>query len=351
MSFLCTTHDERHNGIFKFIPEGYIKMTKKKSDNKILDVRKCAHKTLTEKMLHEDIKWFYDQMGLKYPKVYIAASYEVQKNNIEKYKKSESVEAKYNDAVRNKGLTADITEDQIEELRKQYGATSENHALDKVSEVLTKNTKGSGSDQYFGIGFELFYSLNDEVVQRIKNFYRKGVFNIEYYESEIFICECPTAIRFDKEGRLHGGEKAAIAFADGNDYFLVRDVFFTSKMWKKIQGRTMSVEETLGLPNIEQRCIALEYLGPEAFLEQTKAVKLDGPTEKGNTLFSVKLKMGENRFGDSGTYEYKLLQYACTSTSRKYASFVPEDIVKADAGMAWKHKMTIEEYLKIEKET
>lgn len=314
--------------------------------SKIIDVRKVTHKEVTEKDVASEITWIYKAMDLKKPKIYIADSYKAQKQLIQKYKKSDSIEAKYNDKIRNKGLSSDISEEAIEELRERYGSTSENFALDKATEVLTKNTVNASTDQYFGAGFELFYSLDEETDKLLYEFYAKGIFNIEYYEKECFICTFPVAMRFDKENRLHGGEKPAIEFADGNHYFLVRDVYFDADMWKKIQSRNMPINEILALPNIEQRCVALEFLGPEKLLEQSKAVLIHGPTKKGNSLYTVKLNMGSNRVGNAaGEYEYKLLQYGCPSTDRKYASFVPEDIKDADAAMAWKFNISKEQYL------
>lgn len=334
-------YDDREKGSYLTI------MASKKSQ--ILDIKKLKHKELKEADIRADIDWIYDQLGKKSPKIVISQSYKAQKSLIKKATtktKGASLEATYNQTIRNKGLTKDITEEQIEELRERYGSTSENFALDRTTEVLTKNTANAESDQYFGAGFELFYSLDMETDKRLYKMYEKGIFNIEYYEKECHICEFPVALRFDKENRLHGGEKAAIQFADGNDYFLVRDVYFDAEMWEKIQSRKMPIEEILSLPNVEQRSVAIEFMGPESLLEQSQATKIHGTTERGNTLYHVKLKMGDaNSWNDGGSYTYTLLQYACPSTDRKYASFVPENIMDADEAMAWKFSLTKEEYL------
>lgn len=317
------------------------------STKNIHDIKKLKHKEVTAKAIEKDIKWIYNTLGIKkMPKIYIADSYKIQKQNVQKHNKSGSLASRYNETIRNKGLTRDISEEAIEELRKRYGSTTDNTALDRVTEVLTKNTPDFHTDQYFGIGFEMFYSLDIETNKKLFKFYAKGIFNIEYYEGECFICTNPVAIRFDKSDRLHGGEKAAIEFADGHDYFLVRDVFFEASMWKKIQSRKMPINEILALPNVEQRSVAIEFMGPESLLKQCDAVKIHGTTKRGNTLYDVKLKMGEsNSWNNGGTYTYKLLQYACPSTDRKYASFVPETIKNADEAMAWKFNLTTEEYL------
>jgi hypothetical protein len=302
---------------------------------------------LAPKDIKSDIKWVYETLGIKkMPKIYIADSYRVQKEQVQKHCKSESLASRYNETIRNKGLTRDITEEAIDELRDRYGTTSDNVALDRLTEVLTKNTKNFHTDQYFGSGFEMFYSLDLKMNKKLFDFYKKGIFNIEYYEDECFICTNPIAIRFDDKDRLHGGEKPAIEFADGHSYFLVRDVYFEAEVWKKIQSRTMPITEVLNLPNVEQRSVAIEFVGPEAILEQCDAVKIHGTTARGNTLYDVKLKMGDgNSFNDGGHYTYKLLQYACPSTDRKYASFVPENINDADEAMAWKFYLTKEQYL------
>ncbi len=313
----------------------------------IHNIKKLKYKPVLSKDIKDDIKWIYKLLDIKkMPKIFIADSYKVQKENVQKYKDSSSLASRYNETIRNKGLTKDISEEAIEELRKRYGTTTDNVALDRVTEVLTKNTKDFQTDQYFGVGFEMFYSLDLEMNKKIYKFYGKGIFNIEYYEKQCFICTFPEAIRFDKKDRLHGGEKAAIQFADGHSYFLVRDVFFEASMWKKIQSRKMPIDEILSLPNVEQRSVAIEYMGPESLLKQCDAVKVHGTTARGNTLYDVKLKIGDrNSWNDGGNYTYKLLQYACPSTNRKYASFVPENIIDADEAMAWKFKMTKTQYL------
>jgi hypothetical protein len=56
--------------------------------------------------------------------------------------------------------------------------------------------------------------------------------------------------------------------------------------------------------------------------------------------------MGQaNSWNNGGKYTYKLLRYGCPSTDRQYASFIPENITDADEAMAWKHRLTKEEYL------
>lgn len=317
------------------------------STKHVHDVKKLIHHDLTPKDIQSDLKWIYGEMGItELPKIYIADSYKVQKQNVQKYKTSESLASRYNETIRNRGLTRDISEEAIEELRDRYGTTNENVALDRLTEVLTKNTPNFQTDQYFGSGFEMFYSLSLELNKKLFNFYKKGIFNIEYYEKECFICTNPVAIRFDNQDRLHGGEKPAIEFADGHSYFLVRDVYFEAEVWKKIQSRKMPITEVLSLPNVEQRSVAIEFVGPEAILEQCDAKKVHGTTARGNTLYDVTLQMGErNNWNDGGKYTFKLLQYACPSTDRKYASFVPEEIQDADEAMAWKFHLTKKEYL------
>lgn len=314
--------------------------------SKILDIKDLTFRQLDETDVSKDITWLYKMMGLTKPKIYIAESYTAMKQQVQKYAKSKSVESLYNDKVRNKGLNKGIKEEQIENLRKQYGNTNTNAKLDKVTEVLVKNVKGSDTEQFFGGAMEMFYSLDEDTNSRIYNHYKKGIFCVEFYEKECFICLNPIAMRFDSENRLSGGEKPAIEFNDGNDMYFARDVFFDAKTWKKITSRKMPLKEVLSLPNVEQRSVAIEFMGPESLLDCKEAKIISGPTERGNTLYDLTLQMGEpNSWNNEGKYTYKLLRYGCPSTDRQYASFIPEDITDADEAMAWKHRLTKEEYL------
>lgn len=321
--------------------------------SKILDIKDMQYKQLTAKDISADITWIYKMMGEAKPKIYIADSYGAQKALVKKYAKSDSLEPTFNEKVRNLSLDKGITEEQIENLRKQFTNSETNTKLDKVTEVLVKNTPDSQSDQYFGAGFEMFYSLDEKTNARIYKMYMKGIFNIEYYKTECFICAHPVAMRFDDQNRLNGGEKPAIEFADGNSMYFARDVFFDAKTWKKITSRKMPLGEILSLPNVEQRSVAIEFMGPESLLDCKEAILVHGPTKRGNSLYDVTLQMGDaNNWNQGGKYTYKLLRYGCPSTDRQYASFVPENIKDADEAMAWKFKLTKEAYLNdIVKET
>lgn len=314
---------------------------------KQIEPKDIKYKAIDKKAVVPHVTKLYKMMGLKKPKVYISDSYKSQKAKIQKdEKKGKGVEGTYNDKIRNKGLSADIKEENVEDLRKRYGNGSESFTLDRAVEILVSNTPHTKSEQFFGAGFELFYSLNEKVNNEIFTFYELGIYNIEYYENACFICAFPVAIRFDAQKRLHGFEKPAIEFVDGNSYFLVRDVFFDAKTWKEIQSRKMPIAKMLGLPNIEQRCVALEYLGPDELLKKSKAKLLD-ESPRGNKLYSLTLNMGSGRSGARNEYTYKLLRYGCPSTDRQYASFVPENITKADQGMSWKFNITEEQYSKL----
>lgn len=319
----------------------------------LIPLSEQTFREITEKDVRADVNWIYKQMGYSKPKIYIAESYRAQKQQIVKYAKSERCDTQYNICVRNKGIDKGFTAEKVERLRKQFGSTEENDKLDKLFSVLVKNTDDSDSEQFFGAGVEMFYSIDDATEKRIAKFYRKGVFDITYFQDECFICCFPIAVRFDDQNRLSGGERPAIEFADGNNMYFARNVFFDADTWTRLHNRTMPLSEILTLPNVEQRSVAIEFIGPEALLECDTAQCISGPTERGNTLYAVTLKLGEaNSWNNGGNYEYKLLRYGCPSTDRQYASFIPEHIDDADEAMAWKHRLSRDEYLNdIVKET
>lgn len=316
-----------------------------------IEPKDIKYKPIDKKEFGKYVTKIYKFMGKTKPKIHISDSYKTQKALSNRTKtKGSALEGVYNDKVRNRGLSADIKEENVEDLRKRYGNGSETFGLDKAVEILVANTPHTKGEQFFGAGFELFYSLNEEVNNMLCDFYKLGVYDIEYYENDCFACTFPVAIRFDEKKRLHGFEKPAIEFVDGNSYYLVRDVYFDADTWKKIQSRTMPLAKMLALPNIEQRCVALEYLGADNLLNNAikkKEAKLLDTSERGNRLYDLTLDMGKGRFSGRNSYTYKLLRYGCPSTDRQYASFVPENLTKADQAMAWKFKITEEQYAKL----
>jgi hypothetical protein len=148
-------------------------------------------------------------------------------------------------------------------------------------------------------------------------------------EDGILYC-CPNPIlAIDKENRFHSEEKPAVYWKDGLETYFLHGVLLEKDLWKKILDNKLSFKECMALENIEQRMIALKYLGTEKLLKEAKAKLVDDPI-RGYRLYKI-----NNIFPRT---EY-LLKYKDPSTDREYVSFVPPDVgEKKDVieAVAWK---------------
>ena len=75
---------------------------------------------------------------------------------------------------------------------------------------------------------------------------------------------------------------------------------------------------------------------PEYYLHVVSGAKLIDASKRGNELYGIDTMIHGRTL--------KILQYRDPSTNQLYISFVPEEIKKADDGMAWKFKLTPDEY-------
>ena len=74
---------------------------------------------------------------------------------------------------------------------------------------------------------------------------------------------------------------------------------------------------------------------PKWFLVASGAKLIDA-SKRGNELYGIDTMIHGRTL--------KILQYRDPSTNQLYISFVPEEIKKADDGMAWKFRMSRKEY-------
>lgn len=87
--------------------------------------------------------------------------------------------------------------------------------------------------------------------------------------------------------------------------------------------------------------IALKLMEPEKLLKDSGA-KLLEKSHTGNELYLLKDIFPEPAY---------FLKYSCPSTGRVYISGVPPEVGidgKADAAMAWKFSIKVDEYLNLE---
>jgi hypothetical protein len=231
------------------------------------------------------------------------------------------------------------------QVRNQVWNQVENQVWDQVRNQV-RNQKLEFIWNYYGSGFynSWFLSFYDffEKVGIVKNAdfikWKKltsNQCNILWFENFVFVSKLPIKTKLDNNGRLHSITGPAIEWRGYYSNYFIHGVGFDKELWKKVSQRKLTIKQILKLENIEQRYISLQLYGAEKLLEECKAKLIDKST-RGNYLYEISTLIPNRKV--------KLLKYTCPSTERIYVSFVPDEIMKADKGMAWKFQINEDEY-------
>ncbi len=88
-------------------------------------------------------------------------------------------------------------------------------------------------------------------------------------EDTLFIF--PASIVQVENNRFHSTTKPAIIFDDETQIYYLEGIRFDKPLWQKVVNQELSVQEAINLENIEQRTIALKYLGWDKVLSELQA--------------------------------------------------------------------------------
>ena len=114
----------------------------------------------------------------------------------------------------------------------------------------------------------------------------------------------------------------------------------------------MSPESIIGLSNIEQRRVAMQFYGYEKLMSSLNK-KLIDRSSRGNELYLVNLGQRLELFGVVRNIYRLVLKYSCPSTGRIYFSGIPDfddngkNIQTANQAMAWKFGLSEDEYARL----
>jgi len=276
--------------------------------------------------IKEGVKWIYEESKLKEPKVLIFDSY-YQLRNI-KIKTKASVRA---------SVRASVGASVWASVRASVWASVGASVRDSVGASLSHSEWKAFYDYFEKIGV-----LNDERFRRYRDIMLAGIWEIYYFENICIVLTKPKCVRKDENGRLHSIEDGAIEWRDGYKDYFIHGVKFEFELWNKIVKGKITAKEILNIENVEQRYVALSVFGAEKLMEEINS-KLINTGKNGIELHEID-SLIPNRI-------LKLLKYSCPSTNRVYVSFVPDTIQNANEGMAWKFKISKEEYEILEVES
>ncbi len=204
------------------------------------------------------------------------------------------------------------------------------------------------------------YMIGSMFTDRIE-FCQKGIYvadfsYLDYEDGFLTLSEKPVVhiiispiVKWDLRNQFHSTNGPAIEVKTDSKksikkYYL-HGVELTKSYYESVVGRKLSAQEVLSHENIEIRRVVMQYYGLEELLQELKP-KVLNTSERGNELISVTIKDRSDR-----DQKCKVVRYTCPSTGRVYVSGVPDNITKADEGMAWKFDLTEEEYEKLQKES
>ena len=117
---------------------------------------------------------------------------------------------------------------------------------------------------------------------------------------------------------LHYDHGKAVEWRDGTGFYFLRGVQFEEELYWKVVDQKLTSEETLTIPNADQRAAAISMLKPDLLLKQLNARLIDSGA-KGTRLYEVK------NFMDTGRTEYCMLMDDA-STDRQFIEWTPPEI-------------------------
>jgi hypothetical protein len=147
----------------------------------------------------------------------------------------------------------------------------------------------------------------------------------------VMVCERPSTIRRDNNGRLHCENGASIAWV-GFELFHWHGVAIP-KEW--VSGKPPKASDALTWNNIEQRRAACEIVGWTNILKElnAKVINTDGDPEIGTLL--------EAEIPDSG--KERFLQVKC-GTGRDFVLPVPRNMKTAIEANAWTYGLDVKDF-------
>lgn len=201
------------------------------------------------------------------------------------------------------------------------------------------------------------YACGDEFYEAYMNLMNSGVGWLRLNENDAYVVMMPIRIRLDDEGiNFHSDMPGlpAVEWARGEPDCFLWGVKFDYDTWDKIVNHKMKAKEAMKITNIEQRSKALQVIGYGDLVKDKYHVSTEQKNcyiwkdntfvEKTNTyeLYSVP--------GVFDRVNVKVVRYWCPSTGREYFSPVPPEVDKAIDGMAWKFRLTREQFMDMQVE-
>ena len=149
------------------------------------------------------------------------------------------------------------------------------------------------------------------------------------WEDILYLVPTPI-VKIDQRNRFHSLKEPAIRWKGGKEFYYLHGVNTDKGLWEKIVNKTLTPKEIFAIQNIEQRMAALEQMGGEWLIKESRAVLLDKYDPKKYELYRINNIFRQPRY---------LVKYVCPSSGRVYTDFVPNKVGEkktAIEALAWK---------------
>lgn len=212
------------------------------------------------------------------------------------------------------------------------------------------------STQFFGLGWEAWVALYDffeqigivksEDFKIWKSFLLTGVWDAWFDNDTVFVCRTPLSVIRDERGRLHNLTGPAVEWGDGVKHWFIEGVNFSEDLWRKLIDRTLDATSAVGIPNLEQRRIAIRLIGYQKVVEKLGARTIDIQSLTHPKLRGMNYQVIEANLKDDGDRPARFVKVICPSTKREFLLRVaPIDQTKTCMGaIAWTFGMEEKEY-------
>lgn len=204
----------------------------------------------------------------------------------------------------------------------------------------------------------------DEFFNAYLDFLLAGVMWYQFNEGNAHILHTPIAIRTDLDGNLHSDNplRPAVEWATGNPQCFLWGVPFELELWDNVVNKRITPQDCMRIKNVEQRSKALRVVGYESLIKSDylidteyktcNLIRKNGEVEKVTTKYDMYSVPGI--YDDVPNLRRKvnttIVHYKCPSTGREYFTTVPSKFTHPLDAMAWKFKMTREDYMKMDLE-
>lgn len=160
----------------------------------------------------------------------------------------------------------------------------------------------------------------------------------------VVFTERPDELHRDAQGRLHAEQGMAMRYADGWGLWSIHGVEVNEQI--VLRPETLSVNDILTNPNVEQRRVAIERFGWDRFIAEASLRLVDDCPDPANAPYTLSLYDVPEQL-----YEAPVRLLLCTNASperdgtrRRYGLTVPIEIDTALSAVAWSFESSPEAY-------